>query len=277
LYNIIGLGKAGCNIADKFVKYPQYKIYKLDSENLKAPNYFKLPKCKTIEEYENETPNLNKFLKGVKGNALFIVGGSGKIAGASLRILQQIRHCSLTILYIRPDIELLDNLSKKQERVVYYVLQESARSSLFERMYIVGNSTMANIIGNLPVAEYFDQLNDLLASTMHMINVFENSLSVVDTHSEIVLNVARISTIGIYDQNNNEEKWFYPMEFPREKTFFYAFNKERLQEDGQLHNRIIEQIKKIVTKHTKVSYGIYETEYEQDYVYCKSHCSKIQD
>ena len=28
--NIIGLGKAGCSIADQFTQYPQYEIYKID-------------------------------------------------------------------------------------------------------------------------------------------------------------------------------------------------------------------------------------------------------
>ena len=28
--NVIGLGQAGCNIADMLSEYPQYKIYKID-------------------------------------------------------------------------------------------------------------------------------------------------------------------------------------------------------------------------------------------------------
>ena len=31
---VIGLGKAGCAIADKFAQYPQYKTFKIDSEGL---------------------------------------------------------------------------------------------------------------------------------------------------------------------------------------------------------------------------------------------------
>ena len=34
----MGLGKAGCAIADKFAQYPQYKIYKIDSEGLDEQN-----------------------------------------------------------------------------------------------------------------------------------------------------------------------------------------------------------------------------------------------
>ena len=35
---IIGLGKAGCAIADKFDQYPQYKVFKIDSEGLDSKN-----------------------------------------------------------------------------------------------------------------------------------------------------------------------------------------------------------------------------------------------
>ena len=28
--NVVGLGDAGCNIADAFTQYPQYKIYKIN-------------------------------------------------------------------------------------------------------------------------------------------------------------------------------------------------------------------------------------------------------
>jgi cell division GTPase FtsZ len=31
--NVIGLGQAGCNIADMLSEYPQYKIYKIDVES----------------------------------------------------------------------------------------------------------------------------------------------------------------------------------------------------------------------------------------------------
>ena len=31
MQTIIGLGQAGCNVADKFAEYPQYKVYKIDA------------------------------------------------------------------------------------------------------------------------------------------------------------------------------------------------------------------------------------------------------
>ena len=44
---IIGLGKAGCSIADKFFQYPQYKIYNIDS-NLENGS-----RCYSFPEYDH--------------------------------------------------------------------------------------------------------------------------------------------------------------------------------------------------------------------------------
>ena len=85
---IIGLGQAGCNIADKFSQYPQYKVYKIDVDLKKAPRCYSFPKYNTSEEYEKSCPSLKNFFKHVKGEILFITS-CGLISSASLRILEQ--------------------------------------------------------------------------------------------------------------------------------------------------------------------------------------------
>ena len=56
---IVGLGKAGCAIAEKFAKYPQYKVFKIDSEGLdsKNKNNYVLTKQNSPEEYEKASGN----------------------------------------------------------------------------------------------------------------------------------------------------------------------------------------------------------------------------
>ena len=51
---IVGLGKAGCAIADKFSSYPEYKIFKVDSEGIekKIKNCYLLPRHENPEKYE---------------------------------------------------------------------------------------------------------------------------------------------------------------------------------------------------------------------------------
>ena len=55
--DIIGLGQAGCNLADCFSKYPQYKIYKIDV-GVEGHRCFNVQKQNTPEDYEANTPNL---------------------------------------------------------------------------------------------------------------------------------------------------------------------------------------------------------------------------
>ena len=55
---IVGLGKAGCAIADKFAQYPQYQVFKIDSEGIDkdGKNNFLLEKQTHPEKYEQNTP-----------------------------------------------------------------------------------------------------------------------------------------------------------------------------------------------------------------------------
>ena len=63
--NIIGLGQAGCKIADCFEKYPQYKIYKIDVE-ISGNRCYTVPVLESAEEYESfDYPKIRSFLKGL--------------------------------------------------------------------------------------------------------------------------------------------------------------------------------------------------------------------
>ena len=66
MQTIIGLGQAGCNIADKFAEYPQYKVYKIDAGLEKAPRCFNFPKYDNPEKYEENCTNVKDFFKNVK-------------------------------------------------------------------------------------------------------------------------------------------------------------------------------------------------------------------
>lgn len=274
---IIGLGSAGVNIAKRFSSYPQYKCYYVDSEDHKAGPLLKLAKRKTHEAYEKYFPvkKTADFFKGVKGPALLILAGSGLVTGATLRLIESLKSKKVSVLYIRPDLSLLSETAMMQERVVFYVLQEYARSAVVERMYVADNNRLDEILGNVSILGYHDKLNELLVSTFHMMNVYNNTKSVIDTLS-LPRDVARLSTIGILDIDTGEEKMFFNLDFPREKVYYYAINKERLEEDGKLFKSIKEQVRERKSENTKVSYGIFSTSYEHDYGYCIAHSSFIQ-
>jgi hypothetical protein len=275
--NIIGLGKAGCNIAEQFERYTQYKVYKIDAGLKKSKNVYGLKKQKSPEAYEKAFPNLkNTFFKGLSGETLFITS-CGFISGASLRLLEQIKNnCKMNILYVKPDISLLSQTKLLQENLIFNVLQEYTRSGVFEKLYIVENLKVADIVGDIPVREYFNQINQLIGSTIHMINVFSRSESVMDTFSDLVP-TARISTFGLVDYETGEEKKFFDLEMARGKRYYYAIPESIVESDGSLVKKIKKQIKKNL-EHDKMknSYAIYTTDYEQPYVYCVTNSTLIQ-
>jgi len=269
---VIGLGNAGCNIADKFSKYSQYKIYKIDTDiEVDRDNVYKMPRQEDPEKYEENCPNMSNFFKDVQGEVLFVIGGAGAISAASLRVLETIKHCDINILYIRPEVELLPAASVSHEWATFNILQEYTRSGVFKRIYLVSNPEIERHLGNVSIIGYHERLNEMIVSTMHMINVY-NHINPVTSTLAPPRNINRISTIGIMDIDDGEKKLFFPLDETEEIMYYYAINKSKLEEEGDLFKKIREQVKSDL----KVGYGIFATDYVKNYVYVVSHTSEIQ-
>jgi len=271
---LIGLGQAGCSIVSLLQKHSVYNDFYIDAD-IKGPQHRSLTKFEKTEDYEQNVPDLSKFFKRVKKEVHFFMAGSGKISGASLAILQQIKNKSLNVIYLKPDLDAVGAIASKRERVAFNVFQQFARSGLFADLMLIDNTALETVLGDVPIIGYYDRLNELLSSTFHMINVLKNSVPVVGSPDERA-EISRISTIGLLDTETGEEQLFYPMNRITEKTFFFAFNEERLKSDGTLNKKIKEIMKKKFDSGVKISYNVYTTEYEIDYGYCIARTSIIQ-
>ncbi len=273
--NIVGLGAAGCGIAEAFRQYPQYKIYKMDTE-IHGDNCYRVPKCDTAEEYEKvNLPKIKSFTKSIKGETLFIIGGSGAISCSSLRILENIKEQPIEILYIKPDTDLLSDIQILQERVVFGVIQEYARSGVFEKMYIVSNAKLDEIAGGAPIIGYYDKLNEILVPALHMIKVFKNTdpvLGKIESSKE----THRIITVGLFNPEKDEEKIFFPLDNPRDKCYIYGINEEKLRSDRKLLKKITKQMRAKSSEDLKVGYAVYSTDYDYDIGYVIERTPIIQ-
>ena len=274
--NIIGLGSAGCNIADEFAKHPQYKIYKIDV-GIEGTRCYDVKHQKGPEEYEQNVPSMKTFFRGAKGETLFIIGGSGHISAMCLRIMEQIKDkCKLSVLYVRPDTSLLPKSKTLHEKSTFNILQQFTRSGLLEVIYLVSNTNLENILGNVPIIGYNNKINELLVSTIHMINIFKNSEPVMGSLF-IPGPTKRICTIGLFDIEKNEEKLFFSLDTVRERGYIYSISKERLQTESGLHKKITSQMKeKSQDENVNVSFGIFSTDYKNDYGYVLAYSPNIQ-
>ena len=124
---------------------------------------------------------------------------------------------------------------------------------------------------------YYDSLNEVIVATIHMINVFNHTEPVIGTLSA-PKETCRISTFGILNPETGEESPFFSLDNVVEKRYYYAIPETELKTDKTLMNKIMTQVKDTPQeKDTKVSYGVFSTQYSDKYAYFISSTSEIQN
>ncbi len=273
--NILGLGKAGCNIAKLFGEYSHYNVILIDAvqEYAEKENHFFIPQRSSAELYD-ANPIKFDVISNEEEIVLFLCG-SGRIAGSTLRILENFRGRKISVFYIYPEVELLDNKAKLRNRAHFQVLQQYARSGLFAKLYLISNKNLRNVIGKVPVASYYKKMNEYIFNIIHMLNVFNNSEPIFDTFQQD-LNTCRIATISVCDIDEKIEKDLFSLKNANQIKYFFGINRLRIEEDENL----IDQVTSISTLRSSTecvtSYGIYQTSYEYDLCYAVKSTAEIQ-
>jgi len=271
---VVGLGRAGCNIARAFSKFPQYETYGIDTTE---DADITIRKKESHEEYDTHFPILKRKLKFKEADVLIVVAGSGKISGGILRLLEQLKTNTLSVLYIEGDLSIMSEVQKKQEKIVINVLQEYARSGILKKIILVSNSMLERTIGDMAILGYYDTLNQAIVNTLHMINVFEHSDPVIGNFIQPA-DICRITTLGVVDIEGADEKenWFYDLTEARDVVYYYGINEHELQNDGTLFRKINGFVKSKIDDTLNVSYGVFKTTYDQKYCYCIKYSSMVQ-
>ena len=272
---IVGFGETGKKIAKNFEKWPQYNIHYIGF-NTEGEICYNFPFCETVESAEQNTPKFTELIKKIKSEIIFICTGDENISGSILATLEQLREKDTTVVYVRSDLDFLSEKKKIQEKVISSILQNYTRSGLLKRMFLIDKVEVAKILGDLSIKDYHKRINQLIANSLHMLNYFKNSESILGNISS-TSEINRLSTVGIYDINEEIEKYFFNFENPREKHFYFALNEETINEEKNLLNKIKEQVKKAgQPSFTAVSYDITATTYEENFAYIEAHTNFIQ-
>jgi hypothetical protein len=274
--NIVALGNGGIRIAKMFEKYEQYEVYKIGTNEQDSERSRKMPTFSNPEDYENKCPDFSDFFKEIQEEVMFVMVGSSEITGASLAVLQQLSHCKITVLYVRPDISLLSQKRFLQEKVTFNVFQEYARSGLFHKLYLLDNSVLETIIGETPLSQYHKKLNELISSTIHMINVYKHVEPILLTDAEIP-DISKIATFGISDPKTGKENLFYNLSNVTNKFYYFSMSKNVLEKDGKLLQKIKGQVREKLGDEIEGGFGVYQNEYTENYVYVEAHTHILQN
>ncbi len=276
MISIVGIGNGASAIAEKFSEISQYEVYLMNDNVARKSKYkFKLKKHLEPEEYEKNIPDVKKFFENLRDHVQVFIVGSSYSSNYALGILEQIKEKKIEIFYVKPDTDLLTGLPRMLETAAFGILQQYARSGLFESMTIFSNQEIEKTLGNVPIKNYYDTINNAIFSAVHYLNYFthtEPEIGQVSKPSE----VSRIRTLGALNLKNLEENWFFELDIDRELCYYMCINEERLKEEGTLHRRLVDMLKKKNTNaFRKISYAIYETPH-QDFGYVVAHTNAIQ-
>ena len=152
MISIVGIGNAASSIVENFkTQKNNYKVYQLGSNQKNTKYTKKLKHFKNPEDYEENIPDLSKFFGDINENIQVFVVGSSYSSNYTLGILQQLQSKKLEVFYVRPDVELLTGIPKLLENMMFGVLQEYARSGLFNSLTILSNLQIENSIPGLSI------------------------------------------------------------------------------------------------------------------------------
>jgi len=277
MISVIGIGNVGSAIVEKFQDINNYEAYALNNKvKRNTKNKFKLKHFETPDEYEQNVPDLTQFFQNIRERTQVFITGASLSSNYGLGILEQLQHTRIDLFYIQPDTELLTGVPKTNEKITFAVLQEYARSGLFNSITIISNALLEKVIGEIPIKTYYDTLNDTIFSMVHYLNFFEFTepeIGVVATPAT----TSRIRAVAALDIEKLEEKWFFELDTPREVCYYICINEERLATEGGLHKKLVDMLKeKPKNAFKKISYAIYETEHD-DFGFCVAHTNVVQE
>tara|TARA_R110000796_G_scaffold197636_2_gene313950 strand:+ start:4093 stop:4938 length:846 start_codon:yes stop_codon:yes gene_type:complete len=270
---VIGIGNAGREIC-KLFKDKGYNTYSIDTH---SNAFVKFPKVRTIEEAEKVQIDLTELKNNVKSDEILcIMAGSGLITGACLKILENFKDKQINFLYIQPDTSFMNNSGKTRERVIRNILQEFARSGLFNKIWMVSNKNISNLSSDISIDNYFEKINEKILDIWLQMRYYNKATALMGNMEE-PQEQNRIATFGLYNLSDEAEQKFYELDKVREKHFYFIFSEETLKETGNVLDLVSRKLEKARDdEFQEVSYGFFSSRFSVDKVYIMYYTNHIQ-
>lgn len=258
MINLVGIGGTGCALVGQLSQYPQYKTLEIDEDR-------NIEKRKGPEEYEKNCPSFKKLFKGMKGETWVMLSAAGNISGILLRVLEQLNG-EKNVLCVTTDSSLLSSVGKLQQKLVVGVLQQYARSGLLERLLLVDNSRVEELMGEVPLDEYWAKINEIITYSFHSVMCFRHTKPVMETKEE-KNEITRIGTLGLYGEDK-KKKLFYDLAHITTERYHYSFSKQDIKGNG----KILPTIKRDLSGEDNITktFAIYESERTDPYAYLEA-------
>jgi hypothetical protein len=205
-----------------------------------------IEKCSSHREYEETASKTN--IKLTNNEKLFIVNPASDVSGALLVYLEKAASKPITLVCLLSDFDFLSKKQVEQSKFVAGVLQEMARSGLIAELVFINQKFIEKKVENLSIKDYYKQVDEYISKTVSMWLWSREVDCVIDNSIESIP-IARISTLGTYDLEENKIHMFFDLTFsekdaifPLEIDFYFMLKSESLDET-ELFSNIKESIK----------------------------------
>ncbi len=277
---VIGLGSFGCLVGEELAAYPEYRIYRIDSRS-SVRGSLGIGEYNNIEDYEKnlDSQEVEIYLSSIKkgDEVLLITEGGEPITGSLLRIIETIQDASVSVMYICPDRELIGEEQRRDDKIVFNILQEYARSGAINNCYLVSYSALEVLTGNVPITSYKKSLAYFLGYVTAMVNYFAHTSPVIE-NAPSVQSHKRILSYGVSSlEKSAEVKLLFPLEDVTDLHFFYGIPEESIASDETMMEKIKEHVNNYSkSQDMRVTFSVFSTTLETPIVLAQAYSGVLQ-
>ncbi len=249
---LVGLGEAGKNIT---------KLFKPHSKNYKVITFDEndgLDARQSVEEYDEQPIKVTS--RGLKSHAegILFVCGSGKVAGASLRVLEAFPNHQMSVVYIIPDLEFASREEKMRHRVHFHVLQEYARSGKIKEIMIFDNQRLLALNGTGSISNYYEKVNFFIYSTLQNLFYCQNVKPDFGRIHDSKVH-SRICALSVTELLDAEEKILFSLDNITETCYYMNIEDEDLDNDETILPTCQQIVRENIAKERESSFAIWRS------------------
>jgi len=264
---LIGLGKAGCEVVNKFSD--GYKKITIDAGS-------ELPEFNSPEHYEQKLTDYAHLLDFEEQECYFFVCGAGKVSAASLRLLELIQSKKINLVYVYPEEIMLSPVQKKLNRVAFNVFQQYARSGLLNSMYIVSNEEICSFLPYYSIENMYDYINEAIVNVFESIIFYLSQKPILGAHHE-EKEISRIRTVEYGEFKENKKNLYFPLDNITETCYINIVSNEDIKNNREMLDTLKNKIRKDSDNNINSSFTVFKSEHEHSFYYAIHFTHYLQE
>ena len=162
-----------------------------------------------------------------------------------------------------------------QNKVVFNILQQYARSGLFDSIYIFSNKNVEDFVGTAAISNMYEKINSTVANFIASLYWFENVDPIIGSIHE-PKDISRIRTVSLCEVYDDKEQVFYDLNNTTETSFYYSVSENFIESDENFLTKIKERVILYKEREIDCTFGVWQNESDHSFVYSIKYTHHIQ-